>query len=259
LTTGWDGTAKVWDATHGDRLLTFSGHGGRLSSGSWSPDATKIATTGVEDATVKVWDAATGEVLLTFSEHEGQIDRAEWSPEGTRIASVSRDMSAKVWDAATGQVLLDLYPETFGSVVLTLAWSADGSRIATYAGDGLLRVWDATSGEELSSIAGHGGDVFTISWFPSGERILSADSNGFVKVWDATNGTELFSVQIPNNGGVWLAPGAGRFLANASPNGPLRIFSIWGSLDELIDLTNECCVIRELTVEERELFGLPER
>jgi hypothetical protein len=33
----------------------------------------------------------------------------------------------------------------------------------------------------------------------------------------------------------------------------------WHSNQDQIDYAYECCVFRELTAEERELFGLPER
>jgi len=38
-----------------------------------------------------------------------------------------------------------------------------------------------------------------------------------------------------------------------------KIFPAWHSAQELIDYAKECCVVRELTVEEREQFGLPSR
>ena len=34
---------------------------------------------------------------------------------------------------------------------------------------------------------------------------------------------------------------------------------VWQSTEELIDYAYECCVWRELTAEEREQFGLPEK
>jgi hypothetical protein len=45
----------------------------------------------------------------------------------------------------------------------------------------------------------------------------------------------------------------------SNTQGILQIFPTWHSTQELIDYAYECCVFRELTVEERQLFGLPER
>jgi len=41
--------------------------------------------------------------------------------------------------------------------------------------------------------------------------------------------------------------------------GWFQIFPIWHSAQELIEYARECCIIRDLTPEERERFGLPER
>ena len=41
--------------------------------------------------------------------------------------------------------------------------------------------------------------------------------------------------------------------------GNLQVFPTWHSAQEWIDYAYDCCVFRELTAEERELFGLPQR
>jgi hypothetical protein len=35
------------------------------------------------------------------------------------------------------------------------------------------------------------------------------------------------------------------------------MFPAWQSTEDLIDFAKECCIVRELTEEERERFGLP--
>jgi hypothetical protein len=39
----------------------------------------------------------------------------------------------------------------------------------------------------------------------------------------------------------------------------MQVFHIWQSTEELIAFARECCVFRDLTLEEREQFGLPPR
>ena len=56
VTTGWGNLAKTWDANTGEELLTYTGHLGEpelkfagqtaLSGGGWSPDGSRILTSG---------------------------------------------------------------------------------------------------------------------------------------------------------------------------------------------------------------------
>ncbi len=60
VTTGLSGNiAQVWDAATGEELLVLTGHQNPVCGADWSPDGTRIATTGW-DGTVKFWDAARG-------------------------------------------------------------------------------------------------------------------------------------------------------------------------------------------------------
>ena len=61
--------------------------------------------------------------------------------------------------------------------------------------------------------------------------------------------------------GGWIdaaySPDGRRILIGSTDGYPM--FSYWHSAQELIDYAYDCCVFRELTAEERQLFGLPER
>ncbi len=54
-----------------------------------------------------------------------------------------------------------------------------------------------------------------------------------------------------------LSPDGRQVLVATWPDGPMSIFNIWQSREELIELAKECCVFRDLTPEERQQFGLP--
>lgn len=86
---------------------------------------------------------------------------------------------------------------------------------------------------------------------------MSSDSNNATKIWDLETGKELFSLEIPDSIGSRLSNDGKRFFVNVWPDGPIKVYRIWQSLDELIDLAKECCLIRGLTPEERQQFGLP--
>ena len=80
-----------------------------MNSVAWSPDGTRILTTGSRG--VCMWDAATGKNTRTLT--TDWTDSAAWSSDGTCILTADNN-SARMWDAATGQPLgvrIDLLPE----------------------------------------------------------------------------------------------------------------------------------------------------
>jgi hypothetical protein len=64
-------------------------------------------------------------------------------------------------------------------------------------------------------------------------------------------------LETPASEAAWSPDGTR--IAVASWDGTAKIFPAWQTTQELIDYAKECCVVRELTAEEREQFGLPPR
>ena len=68
VTSGWDKTVKVWDATNGAEVVSLHGHSNVVQSAVFSQDGQRVATASW-DKTARVWDAATGKELLTLRGH----------------------------------------------------------------------------------------------------------------------------------------------------------------------------------------------
>jgi len=49
----------------------------------------------------------------------------------------------------------------------------------------------------------------------------------------------------------------GTRLAGAGTLPSVEIYRVWQSTEDLFAYTRECCLVRELTLEERQQFGLP--
>jgi hypothetical protein len=75
-------------------------------------------------------------------------------------------------------------------------------------------------------------------------------------VWDAATGVEVLSFTAPGSAWrvKWSPDGDYVIVAGYFTTPMLR--RVWPSTEELIAYARECCVTRELTDEERELFGL---
>ena len=77
-------------ATSRFEVKRLEGHVGPVHSIAFSPDGTRLVSSGNEMA-VKIWNAKTGRELLTFRDHAGMVHRVGWSPDGRRIASCGHD------------------------------------------------------------------------------------------------------------------------------------------------------------------------
>jgi WD40 repeat protein len=254
-TFGTEGELELRDAVTGESL-------GKLAQGCggwearWSPDGTRIVTYGF-GAPTEVWDVASVELLVQNTVHDPW--NAAWSPDGTRIVSadyLSQSGPVIVWDAQTGDTLLTLLPEDFHYGTGVVAWSPDGAHILTFSKDQLGRIWDADTGEQLASFAVPV-DCYGAEWSPSGRRFLVSDQSG-VKVWDAETLAEIMVYPTSSvTWGSWSPDGTS--IATALWNGDLRVYPACESLEDLVAYAKACCVLRELTPEERAQYGLLER
>ena len=80
-------------------------------------------------------------------------------------------------------------------------------------------------------------------------------------VWDIAAGTEVLNYEVGGYVSPAYSPDGTRVLIGNTEGdwGKLQVFPVWDTLEVLIDYAKECCVVRELTPGEREVFGLPPR
>ena len=250
-----DQTVIIWDAQTWTQEMVFKGHAGPVFWSAWSPDGSRIASSSQSE--VIVWDSHSGEEILTFSDHAGLVFVCLWSPDGGRILSVGSNGEALIWDATSGDILHHLFPEDFQIDILAAAWARDGRFVYIQSADAAIRVFDSSTGREQLEFVTPWSTASKISVSPNGTRLLKGGDGG-VKVWDLQTGTEVISYVYPG----WVDAGYspdGTLVAMASNLGTLEIYPTWQSTQELIDYARECCLVRELTSEERDLFGLPAR
>ena len=129
--------------------------------------------------------------------------------------------------------------------------------------DGIVIIFDSWTGEQFSEFftTSSASSITEFSLSPSEERILIGGHDGVARVWDLATGTELLGYEVGGFSNVSYSPdGSHVLIGNTEGNeGSLQVFPTWHSYQELIDYAYDCCVFCELTAEERQLFGLPER
>ena len=193
IVTASENTAKVWDATSGNELISIlTGQKNWVNSAQFSHDGNRIITTS-NDATANLWDAKTGAKFLSFKGHTHWVNSAQFSPDGNRIVTASEDKTAKVWDTKLGTEILSLNGHILQ--VISAHFSPHGNRILTASQDTTAKVWEANTGKELISLKGHTDRVNSAQFSPDGNRIVTAGYDNIAKVWEANTGKELISLK----------------------------------------------------------------
>jgi len=96
VTASADKTARVWDASSGQRLITLTGDTQSVSTARFSPDG-KLIVTASADGTARVWDASSGRSLAILSGDAGPVLGASFSPDGELIVTANADGRARIY------------------------------------------------------------------------------------------------------------------------------------------------------------------
>jgi WD40 repeat protein len=90
------GVLHFWELSTAQRLGTFAGHHGAVTSVCLSFDG-RFALSGSTDATVKLWETATGQCLRTFAGHGDAVTSVAFSADGRYALSGSADRTLRLW------------------------------------------------------------------------------------------------------------------------------------------------------------------
>ncbi|MEA2460815.1 MAG: hypothetical protein QOH90_992, partial [Actinomycetota bacterium] len=255
------GVIDIRDAETGERVLAFKGHDIDLNTVAFSPDGSRLATTG-DDGKLKVWDPTTGRLVASMSgpgsawgpsfSGDGSLIASAWgdkvrvfalptkrvlldipmedgygtalSPDGKRLAAISE--RSAVYDVRSGKRVFGL-----GGHGWALSWSPDGRYVAT-GGEQGVRVWDARTGKLRHTLFAHGGPIGGVAWSPDSSRLVTGGSDGTVKIWriDPTGVTQLFSLSAHGTRsgvlGVAFSPDGTRVMAGDLSTSAVTIWDL---------------------------------
>jgi guanine nucleotide-binding protein subunit beta-2-like 1 protein len=154
LSSGWDGTVKLWDQTNMQFKSDLTGHTNCVNGLTVSPDGNFCASGG-KDCQVIIWGLAESARLADF-QTDSCVNSVAFNPNRYWLAA-GTDSGIKVWDLDTKTLISSLRPELeVGEGLsrkvpsaISVSWSHDGEVL--YAGytDGTIRAYAVTTAPQL--------------------------------------------------------------------------------------------------------------
>ena len=185
----------VWDATTGERHVTVPTDPVTLE---WSPDGTRIATSG-QDGTTRVWeiDAGSARELFRFSTQDlSSGGGVAFSPDGNRLMVGDEAITAvKVFDLSiAGGREWATVPDGFPELPGAASFTPDGRQLVTSSEEGAAVFWDAERGDR-TRLLGAGKVAVHLEMSPDGGLVAGSTFDTLpVSLWDADTGEPVASV-----------------------------------------------------------------
>lgn len=125
-----------------------------IQSVAWSPDGTKIATSGVFGQ-VTIWNAVTGQFMFYTERSRYVVNWLSWSNDSSKLASASWDGTVRLWNANTGAELGVI--QSSGERVFAVDWSPDNTKLVYGTENGIspiISISNVTSSQTGTGLRG---------------------------------------------------------------------------------------------------------
>jgi WD40 repeat protein len=204
---GYEGAVDLWDMDSGQRHVlrheeARAGVFGMVPIGAqvrvlaFSPDATLLASGGLDTEGVRLWHLPSGQSRLLSGNRLG-IWQLCFSPDGRWLASaifpqVAQDRSIRdeivnLWEIGTDQRrTLSGHEDS----VFAVTFSPDGRSLASGSLDHTVRLWDLETGSSRV-LRTHRDNVFRVTFTPDGRHLLSQSNDTTARLWDVSSGREV--------------------------------------------------------------------
>ncbi|KAG1793170.1 uncharacterized protein HD556DRAFT_524563 [Suillus plorans] len=143
---------EIYNSGMRKRVAKFKAHIGDNLSLVWTPDGTRLLTSGNDlDPTIRKWDTITwNQVGDPWTGHTDHINAIAIHPAGTLAASASTDKRIRLWRLSDRQTIA-VFKHSFEAICVT--FSVDGNHILSGGGDNMISEWPVPQGTHPKTIA----------------------------------------------------------------------------------------------------------
>jgi WD40 repeat protein len=229
---------QLWNSENGTPRPRSSGLDAGNHSLAFSPDSTKLVTSGAF-ALTQLWSMLrVGEKVTVSSLLTKNHLFAAFAPDGRSIATAGGfSDEVQVFDARSGREIHRFNLWTNAHVV---AYSPNGRQLAGAGKGHTIRLWDLDTERESVPIPGHRTAVRSIAFSPDGSTLASVDLEGNLIFWNTASHRDMRRVVDPERTtfrSVAFAPD-GKSVAAVSIAGPSRVWEV-GTGRELLRIKHD--------------------
>ena len=223
ITTGEDGTLKVWNS--GSRTLVSTFNLGAGAATALAAGDTRVVT-GHKAGKVELWDIALGGRLAEFKRNEADIWSVAFVGSPDRILAAGHDWKVTLFDARTPVLPVHVF-DGHESAVQAVAFSSSRNLIATGGADRTVRLWSAETFMPGPVFRGHQDYVTALAFPPDGRTLASGDLAGTVRIWSMATRRALRSMRAHKGGITAVAFSSdGNWLATAGRDGEVKLWDM---------------------------------
>ena len=183
------GDVVEWNIAEQAIVHRFPTNQAGVVSVCYSPDETRVLTSGRTPPTVKEFDLATGDEVISITGTAAQFYKAVYGPGGkTAFVGTGFETVLAHYDLTTGALLNEWFKDY---CAYDLCLSADETRLLVGSRT-MASEWEVDGYKELRRFKGHhGGAVNGLIYCREPEQILTGSRDGSIRRWDRTTGEIL--------------------------------------------------------------------
>lgn len=223
LSSGDDGTIRLWDLASRTLVKELLGHSSTVHTVVFSADGKRAASAG-EDHTARLWDLDSGRELARFAGHQAPVLSVAISHDGKRLATGSFDKTFRVWDVHGTECLWS--SDAHVSWVRVVKFSHDDRRLLTAGNDTLSIVWDARTGRMQRVLVGQNSVVLSAEFSADAARVLTGGYDREAILWDVEREERMRQYFGHAEGLVATWTPDEQNIVTASLDGELRYWSV---------------------------------